>query len=53
MGKLEPYFKLMLDSIRYSDICLDLGFLASALELNLYTQLDILDCNAGLAGGIN
>lgn len=37
LAKLEPYFKLMLDSIRYSDICVDLGFMASALELNLYT----------------
>jgi hypothetical protein len=43
----------MLDSIRYSDICFDLGFTASALELNLYTQVDILDCNAGVAGGIS
>ena len=52
-GKLAPYLKVMLDSIRYSDICLDLGFMASALELNLYTQLDILDCSAGLLGGVN
>ena len=53
LGKLEPYLKFMLDSIRYSDICFDLGFMASALELDLYTQVDILDCNAGVAGGIS
>ncbi len=53
VAKLEPYIKLMVDSIRYSDVCLDLGVMASALELNLYTQIDIMDCNAGLAGGIN
>ncbi len=53
MAKLEPYIKLMVDSIRYSDVCLDLGVMASALELNLYTQIDIMDCNAGLAGGFN
>lgn len=53
LAKLEPYLKFMLDSIRYSDLCFDLGFMASALELNLFTQVDILDCNAGVAGGIS
>ena len=53
LAQLEPYFKLMVDSIRYSDVCVDAGFMAKALELNLFTQVDIMDCNAGVAGGIN
>lgn len=36
-AKFAPYFKIMLDQITYNDVCLDFGYLLSALELNLYT----------------
>ena len=52
-AKFAPYFKVMLDQIRYSDVCLDIGYMMSALEINLYTQIDILDCSAGFLGMIN
>jgi hypothetical protein len=52
-AKLAPYFKIMLDQIRYKDMCIDIGYMMSALELNLYTQLDILDCSAGFLGLMN
>ena len=50
--KGKAWGKLMYDVIRYIDLCFDSGFAINAVELNLYTQLDILDCNMGLAGTV-
>ena len=52
-AKFAPYFKIMLDQITYNDMCLDYGYLLSALELNLYTQINVLDCSAGFLGMVN
>ena len=48
--KLTPYLKLLFDVIAYNDLCLDIGYTVSALEINLYSQVDFLDCNMGVLG---
>ena len=51
--KAQGYTKFMYDTIRYIDVCVDMGYKFSAIEVNLYTQLDLMDCKVGLLGTVN
>ena len=48
--KVEPFVKLMYDTIRYTDVCFNAGLHASAIEAKLDLHFDINDCNLGGAG---
>ena len=50
--RLSPYFKFSYDIITYSDICLATGFEAGIIELNIFPEIDIYQCNYGLVGFI-
>lgn len=49
-GKGELWIDFLYDIVRYIDICANAGLNMNLLELNLYTQIDILDCELGFAG---
>ena len=51
--KISPWASMLVDAIRYADLCGDLGLAIQAAEIELRVkQIEVNDCSLGLIGSI-